>query len=290
MGGFFDMSWAVGWSLGFPISAALQVFVSTNAMRRTFGRAGVRGFVTLAGAASSRCSYAPVSIIGRKVSVITLCAAPFFIGLGAADASTACPPARPAVDVAVEHGQLAEVADVTLAELGQVAREQAGPLHHPLLGAYTRSIAIALNIDDAVDEISGGLRCTVPEAVHVKLTLTHRVAHLPRDFAGDPCLLELSRTHERKHADADDALLDRLIAKYREDLRFHFAALKLDPAPSETEARLHMTEAARNMVQQALDSYERDQATRVGAAVDTPEEVARLSDACGGVLKSANPL
>ena len=44
------------------------------------------------------------------------------------------------------------------------------------------------------------------------------------------------------------------------------------------------------MVQQQLDSYERDQAARVGAAVDTPEEVARLSEGCGGALKSANSL
>jgi len=219
------------------------------------------------------------------VAVLLLCGC-----LGASSASAACPPAHPAIEVEAGHGPLGEVVDVTLAQLARVTREQARPLRHPLVGAYTRSIGIVLNIEDEVDEIAGGLQCTVPEVVHVRLTLTNRAVHLPRDFAGDPCLLDLSRSHQRKHADADDALLDRLVARYPEDLRTRFATLTLEPAPSKTAARLRMTEAARRVVQQQLDNYERDQAIRAGDAVDTPEEVARLSEACGGALKSGDPL
>jgi hypothetical protein len=230
-------------------------------------------------------------IVGRPASVIALCAASVLCGgLRTARASTACPPARPAIEVEAGHGQLGEVSDVTLAQLAQVARGQVRPLSHPLLGAYTSSIGIALSIKDKVVEVPGGLRCTVPEVVHVRLTLSNRAAHLPRDFAGDPCLLDLSRSHQRKHADADDALLDRMVAKYPEDLRARFAALTIEPAPSETAARLRMTEAANSVVQQQLDIYERDQAIRAGATVDTPEEVARLDKACGGALKSGEPL
>jgi hypothetical protein len=60
------MFWDVGWSLvlGFTISAAIQAFVSTEAMRRAFGRNGVReiALATVAGAASSSCSYASAAI------------------------------------------------------------------------------------------------------------------------------------------------------------------------------------------------------------------------------------
>ena len=60
------MFWDVGWSLvlGFTISAAIQAFVSTEAMRRAFGRddASAIALATAAGAVSSSCSYASAAI------------------------------------------------------------------------------------------------------------------------------------------------------------------------------------------------------------------------------------
>ena len=61
------MFWDVGWSLvlGFTISAVIQAVVSTEQMRRALGRDGVReiALATLAGAASSSCSYASAAIM-----------------------------------------------------------------------------------------------------------------------------------------------------------------------------------------------------------------------------------
>ncbi len=208
----------------------------------------------------------------------------FFACLSAAAAAGACPPARPEIQVEADHGEVQEVSDVTLAELARVAREQAVPPPHRLLGAYSRTIGIGLRIEDAVVEIGGG-RCTVPQVVYVRLALMDRAVHLPRDFADDPCLLDLSRGHERRHAHADDALFDRLIARYPEDLRTRFAVLALEPARSVAAARLRMTVAARGVVEQQLDSYQYAQASRAGEAVDTLEEVARLGESCGGALK-----
>lgn len=228
---------------------------------------------------------------GRDASVVAFCAAVFLCGgPGTAQAAPVCPSAHPAIEVEAAHRPVEEVSDVTLAQLAQVAREQPRPLRHPLLGAYTSTVAIALDIEDIVVEVPGALRCTVPKVVHVRLTLSNRAVHLPSDFASDPCLLDLSRSHQRKHAAADDALLDRIAARYPDDLRTLFATLALKPAPSETEARLRMTEAANNAVQQQLDIYERDQAALAAATVDTPEEVARLNEACGGALKSGKSL
>ena len=60
------MFWQVGWSLvlGFGISALLQAVVSQKKMQRAFGRDGVReiALATLAGAASSSCSYASATV------------------------------------------------------------------------------------------------------------------------------------------------------------------------------------------------------------------------------------
>jgi len=62
----FGMVWQVGWSLvlGFAISAILQAVVSKRAMGAALGRDGLRETViaTLAGAASSSCSYASASV------------------------------------------------------------------------------------------------------------------------------------------------------------------------------------------------------------------------------------
>jgi uncharacterized protein len=60
------MFWQVGWSLvlGFGISAMLQAIVSQQKMQRALGRDGVReiALATLAGAASSSCSYASAAV------------------------------------------------------------------------------------------------------------------------------------------------------------------------------------------------------------------------------------
>jgi uncharacterized protein len=62
----FGMFWQVGWSLvlGFLISAAVQAFVSKEAMQRQLGRDGPReiALATLYGAVSSSCSYASAAV------------------------------------------------------------------------------------------------------------------------------------------------------------------------------------------------------------------------------------
>src|SRR5712671_6984060 len=60
------MFWDVGWSLvlGFTISAVIQAVVSTEQMRQALGRDGAKeiAIASLAGAASSSCSYASAAI------------------------------------------------------------------------------------------------------------------------------------------------------------------------------------------------------------------------------------
>ena len=61
------MAWQAGWTLvlGFTISALLQAVVSTEEMKRAFGRDGLREIAraSAAGAASSSCSYASAAIM-----------------------------------------------------------------------------------------------------------------------------------------------------------------------------------------------------------------------------------
>lgn len=61
------MFWQTGWSLvlGFTISALLQSVVPAKFMRKALGRAGLKeiALATVAGAASSSCSYASAAIM-----------------------------------------------------------------------------------------------------------------------------------------------------------------------------------------------------------------------------------
>src|ERR1700704_5734286 len=62
----FGMFWKTGWSLvlGFFISAILQAVVSKDRMRQALGRDGAKeiAIASVAGAASSSCSYASAAI------------------------------------------------------------------------------------------------------------------------------------------------------------------------------------------------------------------------------------
>lgn len=203
-------------------------------------------------------------------------------GVNAADG--ACPAAQPEVQVETSHGEVRELSDTTVADLARAAKERNVLLRHPILGAYISSIGIALHINDRTVDLGQGRRCSVPELIRVRLVLTGRAVHLPRDFASNACLLDLARGHQQKHAQADAALFDGVVSRFVEDLRVRLARVVPDPAPSETVARLRMTEAARRIVEEQLDSYEAAKAN-VGTLVDTPEEVVRLGEACGRALK-----
>ncbi|MFC6791729.1 permease [Methylobacterium komagatae] len=95
------MFWQTGWSLvlGFTISAVLQSVVSADQMRRAFGGGSVReiAFATLAGAASSSCSYASAAIMRtlfKKGAALVTSLAFLFAStnlvLGSALSSTCC--------------------------------------------------------------------------------------------------------------------------------------------------------------------------------------------------------
>jgi hypothetical protein len=208
---------------------------------------------------------------------------------GATVADSACPIARPEVQVAAVHGEVHEVWDMTVADLAQSAKERNAQLRHPILGAYTSTIGIGLQIEDKITDLGEGHRCSLPTLIRVHLSLAGRAVHMPRDFADDACLLDLARSHQRKHTQADDALFDGIVSRFADDLRARFMTLFLDPAPSESAARLRMTEAASKIVKEQLDRYE-DAKANVDKMVDTPEEVVRISKACGATLKSQGGL
>jgi hypothetical protein len=210
-----------------------------------------------------------------------------FPGLAAADEK--CPAAQPQVEVETIHGDVEEFTDTTVAELAAAAKRHNAPLRHPIVGVYISTIAIGLNIKDKIVDLGANRRCSIPEVIYVRLGLTGRAVHLPRDFADNPCLMDVARTHQHKHAEADRALINDVVVRYMEQLRARMVTLQVEPASSEQEARLRMTEAARNLVKEQLDSYE-DMKQHINQRVDAPEEVVHMRSACGETLSKQDGL
>jgi hypothetical protein len=215
--------------------------------------------------------------------------AALFVFPGLVVADEKCPAAQPQVEVETIHGDVEEFTNTTVAELAAAAKRHNAPLRHPIVGVYISTVAIGLNIKDKIVDLGANRRCSIPEAIYVRLGLTDRAVHLPRDFADNPCLMDVARSHQHKHADADRALVNDIVAKYTEQLRARMETLQVEPASSEQEARLRMTEAARNLVKEQLDNYE-DMKRHINRRVDTPEEVVRMRSACGGTLSKQDGL
>jgi hypothetical protein len=202
------------------------------------------------------------------------------LSLNINEAQGACPIAKLEVQVETARGDIDELFDVTLAELARTAEELNLPLRHPILGVYGGSIGMTFEIDDEVVAVAGSRLCVTPKVVHVRILLTGRAVHLLREFVNNPCLLELARGHQQKHAQADDASLDRFVRSLPGDLRARWSATVLEPAASEAAARQRMAEAATGILNEQLDSYE-DGRVKLNDVVDTTEEVGRLRKACG---------
>src|SRR5829696_3955902 len=124
-----------------------------------------------------------------------------------AAAGNACPAVRPQVQVEKIRTEVEEFLDTTIAELASIAKRHDVPHRHPVLGVYISSIGLRVDFKEGKTDSNESDRCSTPEVIHVGLALIGRAVHLPRDFANNSCLLDLARGHQKKHAEADEALL-----------------------------------------------------------------------------------
>jgi hypothetical protein len=202
-----------------------------------------------------------------------------FFSCPVAGASITCPPARPHVQVEHLNSNVEEFFDTTIAELRLAAQRLNVTLRHPILGTYVSSIGIRVDIKGSDVGLGGSDQCPSPETIYVRLGLLGRARHLPKDFADDACLLEIARSHHKKHADADEALFNETVLSFADNLRARLNSLAVESASSDVDAKLNMTEAARKIVEEELNRYEAAKQL-VDELVDSPEEIARLRLAC----------
>ncbi len=149
------------------------------------------------------------------------------------------------------------------------------------LGLTTAQIGHTAFLETAgIEDTRSGRVCVRP-AIRVELTMTPMTVYVGRELADDPCREAVILEHEMKHvavytqhlADVSDAVRDELVTTYGNTI-YYFR----DRAEAQQQAEAGLA--------QRLSARLADSARRVKelqAAVDSPEEYARVTGACGGM-------
>jgi hypothetical protein len=196
----------------------------------------------------------------------------------ASSEGVACPvKAMPRIDIKLTRGEEQIKADISLHQLRQAADG-----HHPgpPVGLYVGALQYGIQIDDTLRRIEADRFCATPRYVTLIMELD-RIIHIPREFADDPCLADLARGHEAKHAGADATALDRFLPSLRAAVREAVRRATSVAGVSRSDALAALTRAIQTDVNRVLDDMATER-RRLDAAVDSEAELERLSTACDG--------
>jgi hypothetical protein len=127
-------------------------------------------------------------------------------------------------------------------------------------------------------EDRAGLRACARPQVHVELFLRPLVVYVAREYTGDPCRASVIREHEQRHVDVYASYARESVERLSASLH---RALGNGPQFATTvgEAQQQLDRRIADALEAFMRESERTLAQRQ-AAVDTPEEYARVSGAC----------
>jgi len=194
------------------------------------------------------------------------------------DADVACPTdATPKIDINVTPDEIKIKTDKSLQQLRQVAEG-----HHPgpLVGLYLGALQYTAQIDDTLQKIGTGRLCATPKYVTLIMALD-RIIWIPREFADDPCLAELARNHEEKHAAADAMALDHFRPSLGSAVGAAVRRATSVAGVSRADVLAVLTQAIQSAVNRLLDEMETER-RHLDAVVDNETELERLKTACDG--------
>ena len=187
----------------------------------------------------------------------------------------ALPPARfeiAAVPMEVAEDDTQDVAALT-------TRSKADPTRHRTYGLTTVSFGHNTQSELSMIEDRGkGRACGTPK-VHVDLSMQPVVVFLARELAGQACERDATREHEMRHVEVYRAVLGEAEQRLHAELpRAIGTGVRIAPSIPELKQRFDADLRAylsRFMMEEQADMTARQ------AAIDTPEEYARVAHACG---------
>jgi len=176
-------------------------------------------------------------------------------------------------NIMVSHGPVDVEADLSLAEILDLASHAGQHGKHVPVGFYTAGLGYTVQAD-----ISGHDEAHCSGAVQVKITfgLTNRHVQIAKEWANDPCRYAVARAHYLRHAAADDIVVSQFARTLEMALR---EALLPSLTGSVEEDQQRVEQAVTVVVESGFESLEHARAD-ARDAVDTPDEVRKLSEAC----------
>lgn len=167
----------------------------------------------------------------------------------------------------------------SLDNIGQAAKS---PGRHILgLTRGTASATFALELPTYLDS-SGRWACSSPQ-ITVRYGFSPMMVYIANEFPEGSCAHQQIMEHEMRHVKAYQAHLETIEKDIGNQLKSRFVTGTPWRAPrGETAPRLQreMSERWLPMIQRQLSQVEEQQ-----QLIDTPEEYARVSDACDGEIK-----
>jgi len=177
-----------------------------------------------------------------------------------------------AIDVAVDY-------ELPYRELTRLGEDN--PATHRTIGLTKTEFREEAAVEiQGLSDFSGGRACSRPQ-IRVDLTMAPMTVHVASELRDNPCARDAVLEHEMKHVaafrehmeDSAVALNDELPGVFGQDLVF-----SRDQAVGERLVREKLQRFLREFT--AANSRELKERQ---AAVDTPEEYARVNGACGGI-------
>jgi hypothetical protein len=180
------------------------------------------------------------------------------------------------IDVVISDGPVAIGADVSLAQISEMANRTGWRGKHAPIGFYFSNFGYTIHAD-AVDQ--GTAECIVALRVTITLVLTNRHVQIAKEWAGEPCKFKTARDHYLRHAAADNAVIVQFAQALNAASRqIPLPQLTGDPSTADDE-RHNIELALTTMVERGLGSLD-DARANARETVDTPAEIRSVFEAC----------
>jgi hypothetical protein len=181
--------------------------------------------------------------------------------------------------VVAEREPIVLASNFSLDQIAELARRSEAPPDTAPLGFYTASVSDEISV--GVDHGTDGA-CLSHISVELHLRLERRRIEIGREVVKQPCLYDIVIEHYRKKAAADDAAFEVYVTSVAAVLRtnpFSGTAGRVDAGMDDT-TRTEAAHWVKSVVDQSWQTYH-DARVAAQRAVDTADEMRRLSRACG---------
>lgn len=178
------------------------------------------------------------------------------------------------------------VGSTTLHELQSLAGQAHAIREGWTMGLTTYKPVIEISFPVTLVQTDGGLACAVVNKLDVRLGYRDVTVYVAREIPRNTCGFDEVFRHEMRHVEVNRSMLQSYLpivsGRLREHLKLNGVIRQENPdyAVSELRGRL------KQIVEETMREMDRENVERQ-LAIDSREEYARISNACGGQLQSA---